>query len=115
MMNQTPFPDELEDTVQTAQISLRPKDDELVETTDGFTLNVDNMAAIKVAKDPENSRVMKHVRVREHFVREHVRAHRITLKWVRTTDQVAKIFTKALSGNIFHRLRKKCGFRKIQN
>jgi hypothetical protein len=111
MLNFKTFPDEMEDKIAAAVVRCRPKNEEIRQKVDGFHLLVDNVAAIHVATDLSSSKVMKHVRVREHFVREHVKAGRITLKWVQTRDQVADIFTKPLSKDTFVKLRRMLGFR----
>jgi hypothetical protein len=48
----------------------------------------------------------KHIEVHYHFIREKVRAREINFIHVSTKDQVANIFTKALSTNKLKRFRK---------
>ncbi|CAB0019509.1 unnamed protein product, partial [Nesidiocoris tenuis] len=59
-------------------------------------LEIDNEAALKLAKNPEYHRRTKHIRIRHFFVRELVIEEEIQVKKVDTNLQVADILTKAL-------------------
>ena len=48
---------------------------------------------------------MKHVERRHYYVRECVEDHLITVPFVRTVDNIADFFTKALEAKRFFRLR----------
>jgi transposase-like protein len=74
---------------------------------------VDNQSAIKLAKNPVQHGRSKHIDTRFHFLRDHVKQKTIELKYCRTTEQVADIFTKPLSGAIFMRLRDMLGMRTV--
>lgn len=67
-------------------------------------LAVDNQAAIRIAEKPVSFPLAKHIDVRHHFVREEVEKGKITLSYVKTSDQHADVFTKALPGptHAFH-------------
>ena len=43
----------------------------------------------------------KHIKIRHHFLRDHTQKGDITLKFISTKDQLAKIFTKPLSEEQF--------------
>jgi hypothetical protein len=54
-----------------------------------------------------------HIEYRFHFLRDHVKRKTIELQYCHTTEQVADIFTKPLSGAIFMRLRDMLGMRTV--
>ncbi|XP_042059649.1 uncharacterized mitochondrial protein AtMg00810-like [Salvia splendens] len=59
-------------------------------------IRCDNESAIKLAKNPVFHARTKHIEVHHHFVREKVLNQEIGLQKIRSEDQVADIFTKAL-------------------
>ncbi|SGZ03881.1 BQ5605_C032g11027 [Microbotryum silenes-dioicae] len=61
----------------------------------------DNEAAAAVARDPVRVSGTRHIRLREHFVRDMVNRGDISLSHVGTSDMVADIFTKALGPKVF--------------
>ncbi|SDA05527.1 BZ3501_MvSof-1269-A2-R1_Chr5-2g07480 [Microbotryum saponariae] len=61
----------------------------------------DNKAAAAVAHDPVRVSGTRHIRLREHFVRDMVNRGDISLSHVGTSDMVADIFTKALGPKVF--------------
>ncbi|SGY77811.1 BQ5605_C005g03732 [Microbotryum silenes-dioicae] len=61
----------------------------------------DNKAAAAVARDPVRVTGTRHIRLREHFVRDMVNRGDISLSHVGTSDMVADIFTKALGPKVF--------------
>ncbi|SDA02183.1 BZ3500_MvSof-1268-A1-R1_C036g00033 [Microbotryum saponariae] len=61
----------------------------------------DNEAAAAVAHDPVRVSGTRHIRLREHFVRDMVNRGDISLSHVGTSDMVADIFTKALGPKVF--------------
>ena len=48
---------------------------------------------------------MKHIEIRYHFIRDHIRQGEIELKYVNTHDNLADIFTKPLDEARFRELR----------
>src|ERR1051325_9015762 len=56
------------------------------------TILVDNKSAIELAKNPVNHERRKHIDVRFHFIREHVKEGSVELKHITSKDQVADIF-----------------------
>lgn len=67
----------------------------------------DNNAALKIAKNPELHQRTKHIDVRYHFLRERVMEVRdIKIQRVDTENNVADMFTKALSPARHEKLRK---------
>ena len=67
----------------------------------------DNNGAIDVAKDPNIRLRTKHVALKYHHFREHVRKGLIEIILIDTLEQVADIFTKTFPFPIFNYLRKK--------
>ena len=70
-----------------------------------LSLHCDNRSATDVAYNPEHFGRMKHVERRHFYVRECVENHLINVPFVRTDDNIADFFTKALESKRFFRLR----------
>jgi len=71
----------------------------MTDTIAGPTiLHVDNLSAIKIGEKPVSFPLSKHIDVRYHLVREQVTRGIVRLEPIRTTKQLADIFTKALPG-----------------
>ena len=66
---------------------------------------VDNKSAIALAKNPVFHDRSKHIDTRYHFIRECATSKQVQLKYVRSQDQIADIFTKPLKTKDFARLR----------
>lgn len=62
-----------------------------------FTIFCDNQGAIALAKNPINHQRSKHIDIRYHFVRDEVVKKKLTILYVPSVDNIADIFTKALS------------------
>lgn len=58
---------------------------------------------MKVVKNPDQKR-LKHIDVKFNFIKQKVEEGLITVKYLSTTDQIADILTKPLSGERFVRL-----------
>lgn len=58
---------------------------------------MDNQSAIRLIKNPEFHKRTKHIDVRYHFIREKFEAGDFELDYVSSDEQIADIFTKALS------------------
>ena len=67
----------------------------------------DNNGAIELAKAPKIRPRTKHIALKYHHFREHVRKGLIEINPIDTLEQVADIFTKALPFPIFNYLREK--------
>ena len=61
-----------------------------------FNLCVDNKSAIEISPNPIHHGRTKHIDVRFHFIRKCVEVGKVILRYVRTENQVADIFTKSL-------------------
>ena len=78
-------------------------------------IQVDNKSVIELAKNPVNHERSKHIDVRFHFIREHVKEGSVELRHVASKDQAADIFTKPLSKEIFDRGKKMIGMMDGKN
>ena len=69
----------------------------------------DNTSAINLSKNPILHSRTKHIEIRHHFLRDHVQKGDICLKFVRTNDQLADIFSKPLSEENLNSIRFRLG------
>jgi hypothetical protein len=67
----------------------------------------DNSGALELARLPKMRPRTKHINLKYHHFREHVRLGKIFIYPISTHDQLADIFTKPLPQNTFIKLRKK--------
>lgn len=63
----------------------------------------DNQAAIKVSKNAESSKRLKHVDIRYHFIKEKIEDKVIDVQYVATQNQVADGLTKPLNAPLFQK------------
>ena len=77
---------------------------ELGISSNSPVLHCDNRSATDMAYNPEHFGRMKHVERRRYYVRECVEDHLMTVPFVRTDDNIADFFTKALESKRFFRL-----------
>jgi len=73
-------------------------------TFDSVPIHVDNESAIKLAKNPEFHQRSKHIDIRHHFIRDHVRDKDITIQWINGKDNPADMLTKALDTVKFQKI-----------
>jgi hypothetical protein len=73
----------------------------------------DNISSILLANNPIYHARTKHIEVHYHFIREKILAKEIDLIHVSTEDQVADIFTKALSIDKLRKFRKMFGVLEV--
>jgi hypothetical protein len=79
---------------------------------DGPTIiNCDNQGAIVLTNDQSQHNKIKHIDVKYHLTRERVNMGQLKFTYIRTTDNTADIFTKALPSPTFNRLRHQLGLR----
>jgi hypothetical protein len=72
-------------------------------------IQVDNKSAIELAKNSVNHERNKHIEVRFHFIRDHVKEGSVELVHVVSQDQVADIFTKSLPKVLLDKCKKMIG------
>nr|KAJ0211503.1 hypothetical protein LSAT_V11C400213080 [Lactuca sativa] len=56
----------------------------------------DNTSAIQITQNPIQHSKTKHIEIRHHFIRDNVEKGKVVLEHVKTSEQLADIFTKAL-------------------
>ena len=66
-------------------------------------LMCDNTSAVSMEKNPVHHKRTKHIDVRHHVLRDNVEKGNIVLTNCPTKEQIADIFTKALSKDQFER------------
>jgi hypothetical protein len=76
------------------------------------TLLIDNQGAIALANNPAFHTRTKHIGIHHHFIRECIENKEIALEYIPTNDQLADVFTKALSREKFKKFVKDMGLRE---
>ena len=82
-----------------------------LQQNEATEIRVDNKSAIELAKNPVHHERSKHIDVRFHFIREHVKKGKVRLSHVASRDQVADIFTKPLPTALFENCKKMIGMK----
>jgi len=75
----------------------------------------DNTSAINISKNPCQHKRTKHIDIRHHFLRDSVEKGMISMKFCPTDEQIADIFTKALSRESFEKIRLELGVIRMSN
>jgi hypothetical protein len=83
-----------------------------VETVE---LRVDNKSAIALAKNPVFHDRSKHIKTKEHFIRDCIEEGSIRTEYIPTADQLADILTKALGKVKLEDMRSRIGIKQIKN
>ncbi|KAL0549594.1 hypothetical protein IC582_014080 [Cucumis melo] len=73
----------------------------------------DNGSAITLSKNPVFHGRSKHIIIKYHFIRDLVKDGEMIVKYCKTQDQVADIFTKVLKFDLFVKFRGKLGFAQV--
>ena len=82
---------------------------------DKVPLWCDNESAIKISLNPVQHFKTKHIEIRYHFIRDHIRWGEIELNYVNTLDNLADIFTKPLDETRFRELRHELNIIDLSN
>ena len=80
-----------------------------IDQNEPMQIHVDNQAAIAISNDPVFHGKTKHFKIKLYHLREVQKGGEIKLLYCRTEEQVAYIFTKALSKARLEMLRNKFG------
>ncbi|CAL9018208.1 unnamed protein product, partial [Prunus brigantina] len=83
--------------------------------SDATPLFCDNMSAISMVKNPVFHQKTRHINRRYHFIREALQEGVIDIKFCRSEEQLADIFTKALPKDRFNYLRLKLGVKPVSS
>ena len=75
------------------------------QTLKDYGVICDEGSAIKISLNPVQHFKTKHIEIRYHFIRDHIRQGEIKLNYVNTHDNLADIFTKPLDEARFRELR----------
>jgi hypothetical protein len=70
-------------------------------TYKSIPLMCDNFSAICLAQNPIFHGRAKHIKVRHHFLRDHIEKGDIVMKYIDIDRQLADIFTKLLDASCF--------------
>ena len=73
---------------------------------DHIPIKCDNISAIQLTKNLILHSRTKHIKIRHHFIREHVKDGNIVLDYVRTSNQLANIFTKPVGEDQFCKIQR---------
>lgn len=66
-----------------------------------IVMHVDNQAAINIGNNPENNKRVKHIDIKFYFVKQKIEDNVISLRYVKSEEQIADIFTKPLGKEKF--------------
>ncbi|KAK2981491.1 hypothetical protein RJ640_012248 [Escallonia rubra] len=88
------------------------KDQSIRPCSEAWLIYVDNKSAITLAKNPVFHDRSKHIDTRYHFIRESIAKKQVQVKFVKSEDQVANIFTKPLNREVFEKLQSRLRMRE---
>ncbi|KAJ3515515.1 hypothetical protein NMY22_g14435 [Coprinellus aureogranulatus] len=74
-----------------------------------FPIFADNQSTIAMVHAENINGRSKHIDVRHHFIRDHIKEGSISAKWLSTKDNTADIFTKSLPKDLFYLHRSNLG------
>jgi hypothetical protein len=77
--------------------------------TSPFPLFSDNQAAISLSTSETVSARSKHIDIKHHFIRSHIKDGSFSVNWIETSDMPADIFTKPLLPFLFNKHRHALG------
>ncbi|XP_070014274.1 secreted RxLR effector protein 161-like [Nicotiana sylvestris] len=92
---------------------IKQKLEDFVVLSESVALLCDNTCALNMPKNLVQHKRTKHIDVRYYFLRDNVEKGLICMKFCSTEDQIADIFTKALSREQLERNRVKLGLLKL--
>ncbi|KAI3791236.1 hypothetical protein L2E82_04934 [Cichorium intybus] len=78
-------------------------------------LYCDSERAIRICHNPVQHSKTKHIALRYHFIKDHVEDGNIEIHFVRSNDQLADIFTKALPELAFNRILQGLGMMEAES
>jgi hypothetical protein len=78
-------------------------------------IHIDNKSAIELANNHMHHERSKHIDECFHFMREHMKNDYMEMTHVASRDQVANMFTKSLSTELFNKFKKLLEMRARNN
>ena len=81
------------------------------EQTGPTLIYEDNQSTIAMSKNPQFHGRAKHIGIKFHFIREQVANKKVELKYCRTDEMLADMFTKGLGTKTFVKLRELIGLK----
>ena len=84
-------------------------------TLESIPIHCDNTSATSLSKNLVHHSRTKHIEVRHHFIRDHIKSHEIELKFISNEHQLPDIFTKSLAEDRFSYIRRKLGMCRIES
>lgn len=69
----------------------------------------DSESAIRICHNLVQNSKEKHIALRYHFIKDHVKVGNIEVYFVRSTDRLADIFTKVVLERTFNRILRRLG------
>jgi len=78
-----------------------------------FPLFSDNQAALSISSSETISARSKHIDIKHHFIRSHLKDGSFSVDWITTSDMPADIFTKSLLLPLFSKHRDALGLRTL--
>ena len=75
----------------------------------------DSESAIRICHNPVQHSKTKHIALRYHFIKDHIEEGNIEIDFVKTTEQLADIFTKALAEIPFMNILRGLGMMEAHN
>ena len=79
------------------------------------TIFEDNKSAIAIANDPVHHGRVKHIQVKVHFFRDHLKKGHLKLEYISTENQVADLLTKPLPAVQHLKLAQEMGLRSLND
>lgn len=80
-----------------------------IQLSTPILINEDNQSCIAYSKNDVNHGRAKHIDIKYHFVKDLIKEGKIKLQYIESNDNIADIFTKALSKPSFEKHRKGLG------
>ncbi|CAH1450223.1 unnamed protein product [Lactuca virosa] len=78
-------------------------------------LYCDSESAIRICHNPVQHSKTKHIALRYHFIKDHVEDGNVEVHFVRSSDQLADIFTKALPEASFNKILQGLGMMEAES
>lgn len=78
-------------------------------------LHCDNQVSINIENNHIQSDRTKHVEVEQHFIKDHPEKKIVKLPFVKSSDQLANMLTKAVCGRVFQSSLRKLGMIDIHS